>query len=227
MSETPLMRLDGLELIVEPSSLQLRSDLLGASEMVQVVNDTATNQMAFEAQAAILGLVRAVQKTQSELKKPLNDLRGRIDQAAKDFIDSLQKESMRLAGLMGSWHSLEEQKRRSAEAARMEELKATERAREAEIAKAKSLEHVAEIKERYEQSVLTIAAPPPTEKPSAQIVKDVWKMEVTDIWLLARMHPACVKIEPRKQEIIQLLDAGFEVAGVKSWREKSVTARTA
>ena len=221
------MRLDGLALVVEPSSIQMRDDLLGSSELVQVVTDENTNKMAFEVQAALLGVIRAVKKTQAELKKPLNTLRATIDTKADEFTGPLVAESTRLGKLMGDWHALQEAKRRAAEAARIEELRAAEKAREAEIAKAKSLEEVTEIRERYQEQALTIVAPPPMEKPSAQIVKDVWKYEVTDIWLLARMHPTCVKIEPRTQQIKELLDAGCDLAGVKAWKEKSVTARTA
>jgi len=41
---------------------------------------------------------------------------------------------------------------------------------------------------------------------------------VTDVWLLAKSHPGCVKIEPRISEIKSLLNNGVKVAGVNAVR---------
>lgn len=41
---------------------------------------------------------------------------------------------------------------------------------------------------------------------------------MTDVWLLAKSHPGCVKIEPRISEIKSLLNNGVKVAGVNAVR---------
>lgn len=45
-----------------------------------------------------------------------------------------------------------------------------------------------------------------------------WEVTVTDVWLLAKSHPGCVKIEPRISEIKSLLNNGVKVAGVNAVR---------
>jgi hypothetical protein len=227
MSETfELMELDGFNLVVKPEAEKLREDALESASLIQVVESPSTNQMAFEAQAAILGLIRSVQKVQKQLKQPLNKLRAEIDQKSDDYILKLQEESSRLSVLMGNWHALEMAKRRAAEAKQIEALRENERKREEEVSKAETLDEVAEIREKYQDKANLFVAPPPPPKPSGQLVREMWDIQVRDIWLLARMHPTCVKIEPRILQIRELLDAGMEVAGVEAKKIMAVSART-
>ncbi len=72
--------------------------------------------------------------------------------------------------------------------------------------------------ERANQEIaaLPVAAPIRAE---GQRVREEWNVTVTDIWMLARVHPGCVKIEPRLSEIKELLDAGVKVAGILAKKE--------
>lgn len=74
------------------------------------------------------------------------------------------------------------------------------------------------------QEANPVAAPVRAE---GQRVATEWKVEVTDIWMLARAHPTCVKIEPAMREIKALLNMGIEVKGVRASKEitSGVTAR--
>jgi hypothetical protein len=56
-----------------------------------------------------------------------------------------------------------------------------------------------------------VAAP---VRADGQKVRSDWDLVISDIWLLAKAHPTCVKIEPRTAEIKTLLNAGVKVSGV-------------
>src|SRR4030095_4234986 len=133
----------------------------------------------------------------------------------------------RLAAMMGDFQALEKAKGRAAEMAAMKELDEIERRKNEELSHARNLDEHQAIREHY-QEVSAMVAPvaPPPAKPHGQIVREDWKIEVTDIWLLARMHPACVKIEPRLPEIKSILNSGHKVAGVRAERVTMTSART-
>lgn len=73
-----------------------------------------------------------------------------------------------------------------------------------------------------------IAAMPMTApvRAEGQRVATEWEITVQDIWLLAKAHPTCVKIEPRLSEIKALLNMQVKVAGVMAAKvvKSSVTA---
>jgi hypothetical protein len=63
---------------------------------------------------------------------------------------------------------------------------------------------------------------------AGQTVKLEIEIAVTDLWALARAHPACVKIEPRLSEIKALIDGGVDrIPGVTWKRVAKTTVRTA
>jgi hypothetical protein len=90
--------------------------------------------------------------------------------------------------------------------------------RQRALAEAKSHDDLDRINQEHNDRVaeLPVAAAVRSE---GQRVVNVWEVIVTDIWLLAKAHPACVKIEPRLNEIKSLLDAGVKVAGVSAKKE--------
>jgi hypothetical protein len=59
-----------------------------------------------------------------------------------------------------------------------------------------------------------------------QRTRPEWEVIVSDVWALARAHPACVTIEPRLSEIKALLPAGIKVAGVIAKRVVRVSVTT-
>lgn len=84
---------------------------------------------------------------------------------------------------------------------------------------------------RRQLDLQTVAPVAPPDRAVGQMAKPVWLFEVTDIWTLARVHPALVEITPRKQqinEVIASLAAAGEpkVAGLRIWQEVKVGVRT-
>lgn len=120
------------------------------------------------------------------------------------------KERERLAG---------EQKERDAANARARELaerEAIELRRQQDLAAAKSHDELDAAQERASQMQAAVQAAPvaaPIRASGQRIVIDL-TITVTNIWLLAKAHPTCVKIEPLMGEIKTLIKAGVKVAGV-------------
>lgn len=99
--------------------------------------------------------------------------------------------------------------------------------RQRALAVAKSHDDLDRINANHAEQVAALPVEQIT-KAEGQKVSQVWDIIVSDVWLLARSHPNCVKIEALKSEIKSLLDAGVKVAGVIAKREikASTTART-
>ena len=102
---------------------------------------------------------------------------------------------------------------------------AAEAKRQTEIANAATLEKIDSINEKFNRESASVPIVE-TVRAKGQIVREDWKIEVTDLWLLARSHPSCVKIEPRLAEIKELLNAGVKVSGVKAEKQITSTVRT-
>lgn len=82
-----------------------------------------------------------------------------------------------------------------------------------------------EAEARAKAQAAAIVAPTPV-RAEGQTVRTEWDFEVTDIWALARAHPACVSIEARRSEVKAMLAAGVKVAGVRAWQQTKASVRT-
>jgi hypothetical protein len=190
--------------------------------------DAAAEKFTDELKAEMLRISRLVADYQQ-----LEAARVRAAEQAR-LAEAAKLEAERRAAELAAFREAELQKQRlDAEAAELarnqaEAKNAEDRARcevarlelerQQALAQAASHEQLDRINEQHAQAVadLPVAAPVRAE---GQRVREEWAITVTDIWLLAKAHPVCVKIEPRLSEIKQLLDAGVKVAGVTAKRE--------
>lgn len=100
--------------------------------------------------------------------------------------------------------------------------------RQRALAEAKSHEELDKINERHCNEMQALADKPlPTPvRARGQVVTEDWEITITDIWLLARSHPTCVKIEALNGEIKSLLKAGVKVAGIRAEKVTRSGTRT-
>lgn len=158
--------------------------------------------------------VRAAEQARLAEARKLEEERRAAEQAALREADiqrrKLEAEAAELARAQADAKNAEDRAR--CEAARLELEK------QQALALAQSHEQLDAINEAHDRAVadLPVAAPVRAE---GQRVREEWAITVSDIWLLAKAHPTCVKIEPRLSEIKSLLDAGVKVAGVTATRE--------
>ena len=124
-----------------------------------------------------------------------------------------------------------------ADRARLEKEKAAMEQRrkeqETEFAAQRERERIAREAELQRQKELAAQAAEAVgpEKQMAKVegqrVTAKWKAEVTDIWLLAKMHPGFVEIKPRMSEINQALAMGVrEIKGCRVFEEVQSTVTT-
>ena len=244
MSETALIVMgDKLTPALLPAFALARDQALEQAALVAVVRNDAEKRPAVEAQIAVKRLIDAVEKSRKAVKEPYLEASRLIDATAKAAVAELAAEQLRLAKIVGDWDMLQLAIARDREAARQEELRriadqeaaekrrieaearAAEDAREAETkqreAEAKNRE--VEFKRQQELAAQAVEAVGPEKamaKSEGQRVTARWTFEVTDIWLLAKMHPGMVKIEPRTAEINQALAMGVrQISGCRVFEE--------
>lgn len=215
-----LMTRDNFTVAFIKDAEELKARTLETSALIGKVETEAENAQAVEAQSALHALLSQVEKSRVAIKEPVLQLGKRIDQTARDFRAEVEQELTRITRLIGDYLALEEQRRRAAEALKNNELADIERQRQHALAQASSHEETDQINEHYTGKLAAVAlvpAPAPA-RAEGQTVKHDWDVTVTDIYLLVRAHPTCVKIEPRLGEIKNLLNAGVKVAGVSATR---------
>lgn len=98
------------------------------------------------------------------------------------------------------------------------EREAIELKRQQDLATAATHEALDAANERASNAQAAIASVPIVApvRAEGQRVRADWEITITDVWLLARAHGTCVKIEPLIGEIKSLLNAGVKVAGVSA-----------
>jgi len=117
--------------------------------------------------------------------------------------------------LAGDFAQAQLARQRAAENADNMRLSALERDRLARLAAAETPAQVEQINEQSAAMARdTAPVPPPPIRAAGQHIVEDWEIEISNIWLLAKAHPTCVKIEPLKGEIKSLLNAGVSVAGI-------------
>lgn len=88
--------------------------------------------------------------------------------------------------------------------------------RQRALAEARSHEELDRINEEASNAQAALAEQPKYEpvRAQGQRVQEDYEIIVSDIWLLAKAHPTCVRIEALVSEIKTLIKAGVKVAGV-------------
>lgn len=218
MSESLIIRNDAsLSVLWTDKAKALKIDALEIGALIGKVTNAAEQQEAVKAQQAIQNILSAAEKARKSCKEPVLEFGRTIDASAKGFVAELIEEMTRISTLIGNFQATEQAKQRAAEALRQKELAELDYQRMEAVKNAKSPDEVAAIadhfadkaKERCQEIVQPIRA-------EGQIVRHDWTIEITDIWLLARCHPTCVKIEPRISEIKELLKTSAKLQGVKA-----------
>lgn len=225
-----LLRNDAsLAISVTPEAIAAKAEALADAQMVQVIANPRSQDVAVAAQAALRVLINACETSRKDVKAPVLDYGRIIDQTAKDFSDALKAEEMRLAKLIGDYQALEAARVRAEEAARNEELTRLERERAAELSLAKSHEQREAIQERFHQEVQAVPPPPVAARADGQVVRTDHDFEVTDVHLLYRHHPSLVKLEAKRSEIkeaIRNLKKGETIQGIRFWEITKSSVRT-
>jgi hypothetical protein len=211
-----------LSITFTETALQMKEMALARSALIGLVNSPATQEAAVRAQQEIANALGQVEKARTACKAPIIDFGRKIDEAARTFVEDLKYEQVRLATMVGDFQKLEEQRVRAAQQAENERLSKLERERAEALRTAESHDQVDKIQEHFNERAKVEAPQQPIAPARAegQRVQDDWEVTVSDVHLLYRAHPTCVKVEPLIGEIKSLLKAGVDVKGVVAKRIK-------
>lgn len=220
MNKTQLMRRNdaALSITFTPEAQAMREEALGSCELITAVSSPGQQELAVDAQRACRQLIKLVEESRKEVKQPVLEYGRAIDGAAKEFIEKVKEEELRVAKLLGDFQEAELARARSAQAAQQAELTELERAREERLATVSTLEERERIHEEFSALTQTLQPVQPV-RAEGQRVTEEWQFEVTDPFLLARVHPSFVKIEPKRQDIKDALKTGMTVSGIRAWKE--------
>jgi len=187
---------------------------LAASALIGRVSNAEENGAAVQAQKLLHDVLTTAERARKEAKAPVIAYGRAIDDGVAAVTQEVREDMTRLSSLVGSFQQAEMKKRQAAERAAQEEASRLERERAAALAKANSEEAVDAVNEHFNNKAKEIAPPPEAPRAQGQRLSNDWEITVNDVWLLARHHSTCVKIEPLVGEIKNLLKAGVKVAGV-------------
>ena len=186
--------------------------------------DARAKELIKELEPEQMRIAKAVGNYQQRELEKVREAQRKAD-AERAEIERKQREA-KAAELKRVWE--EEQKRlaeiRKAELeANAEKVRAM---REAAEAARKKAEEESKIRaERAAQELAQVKVVEAPVKAEGQSVRKEIRIEITDIWTLAKMHPGLVKIEPRNAEIKEMIRLGHKVAGVRSWEETISSVR--
>jgi hypothetical protein len=213
-----------LSVSFSPDADTLREAALASAALIARVSTPEEQAEAVAAQVELKSVIKWCEDSRKAAKEPVIDYGRKIDGVAKRFREEMDEELTRLMRLCGDYQTLQEAKARAAEAARIKDLNEIERQKQEALAKAESHDEMEKI---HEQACEAAAAVPIVQSVRAdyQVVSHEWEIIVTDIHLLARVHPNCVKIEPRLSEIKALLNSGVRMSGIKAEKKIKSSVR--
>lgn len=204
----------------------LQARALESAALIGKVDDAEEQKAAVGAQVALNDLVKVIEKARVASKEPILKFSRLIDSRAKEFTIELQSELMRISTLIGTFQSMEMKRIAAAQAMENERLQSLEKERAAEVSQAKTADQIdlidAKFSERAAVEALSIAAP---ERVAGQMIRETWNYAIENIHLLYARHPNCVKFTEKRAEILQLLESGVNVQGIRAWQETKAGVR--
>lgn len=214
---TAIMEQPSSSVAIPQSTLERISELVAEASLIpkDITNEVQAT-MANELHASMQETRRVIEKTRKTLKEPYIKMSRQIDEAAESATKDLVPEEQRLSRALGDYYALIEAKKRAQ--AKLESAETeVDKMRAGLLVNAATLTEFDELGQQFsEENRAKQGEIVKTDtKPSPSIKKD-YDIVVTDIWLLAKAHPACVKIEPRIGEIKELVRNGVKVAGINA-----------
>lgn len=250
MSDAALLVVDlrSRQITVPAEVLLMRNEALAGSGVIGKVNSPETQAAAVEAQRGLATFTKLVERSRKAVKEPVLELCRAIDAKAEALASEVKAEEVRVAKLIGNYQADLYEAQKLADRAKQAELDRIQREKdeatrkaaaeaqtaiaaannqaEKDAAMARAQAEAARQAELARQQEEAIKKAPEPVRSDGQVVRRDWDFEVTDIWTLARAHPGCVDIKPRKAEIKELLRMGVKVVGIRAWDATKSTVRT-
>lgn len=241
-------------LSVTAEATLLRSRALEMASGITAVTNAEEQARAVAAIAELKGLVKKMEASREDVKRPVitlgrqieataNEYKGELETVAKrinDMVNAFFREETRKAEARRKFAEdmAEKKRQREAEEARLaseEAEKLRQQAQKAETVQ-ESLDLTAQAQEaeqtaqHAEERAADIAPAPVLAAPArvaGMSAKKIWKHEVTDIKALYAARPELVKLEPKTALINSAIamEESKEIPGLRIWEEIDTTVR--
>jgi len=117
-------KINGVAIEIVAEAEQMKIEALMSSKGIGSVTDGFEATIAAKAQSALRNLIKGIEESRKVAKSPVLDIGREIDGIAKDYIDEVKDEELRIAKLLGAFQKVERDKKIEAERqARVEEQK--------------------------------------------------------------------------------------------------------
>lgn len=184
--------------ITDAALMERKGALETTAEITQVTSPSERSD-ALAAVSLTKGLLKALEKTREEIKRPVLDAGQAIDRAAKSYADALKIEQNRVEKLLNEYQAKCNE--------RAEELRRQEMAeiakQNAEAAQANDIERLRENAERAAE----INQPTRVE---GAMMKQGLEYDILNALEAATAHPELFTIEPKRRELLAFVNApGF------------------
>jgi chromosome segregation ATPase len=241
-------------LSITEEALALKASALHNAGAISEVGSKETLDKAAAVVSEIKGILKKLETSRTEIKRPVLDLGKRIDTVAQEYATELVLQANRLQASISAYYraeaekaeaqrkmieALAEKRRLKAEAearAAEEERRRLEAEARAEASREKAAALAKEAAERQAEADAArlkaeasappapVAAPARAEKMS---VRKVWKHKVTNIHQVYQHKPELVNLEPRTNAILAEIRAGMtDCPGMEIWAEEEVIIRS-
>ena len=199
------------------TAIALKTAALEKAALIAKVKTREEQELAIAALRDLKRVTDDAEKARKACKEPVIKFGKDIDGSARVYVNEPAAEIDRLNYLVSEFQRLERIRIEAEQRAADETRKALDREKQAAIAQAATIEQIDDIREEFSRKeAAVVQEPTPIAKVQGQSVGEEWEIEVFDIWLLAKAHPACVSITERVGEIKSLLKAGVDVKGVRA-----------
>lgn len=239
MSESLIILDENLKPTLAGEFNNLKTTALESSALIGIVRNQEQDQAAESAASQVSALIKAVEKRRVAVKAPFLEACRQIDACAAKAVSDLKDEEIRLNRAIGDYKQALIEEARRKEIERQEELR---RIVEQEAAERRRIDaetqagHLTEAqrqeawKHQAELSAQAAEAVGPQRgiaKTGNQIVREVYKFDVVNVWDLVKARPDLVTVEPKTRDINEAIALGMtECKGLRIYKDVSVSRRS-
>lgn len=201
--------------ITDAALMERKAAIETSQEIVKVDSPTERSD-ALAAVSMVKGLLKALEKTREEIKRPVLDAGQAIDRAAKSYSDALKIEQARVERLLNDYQA---KCNAAAEALRREELAA--------LAKENEAASAANDIDKLRENAARAAEISQRMKVEGAMMKQGLEYDILNALEAATAHPELFTIEPKRRELLAFINTpGFvSMPGVSTRLQVKVHAK--
>jgi len=200
------------EVTITEQALMARKDAIELSQSIVSVESIKERDDAIAALSLVKGLLKSLEATRTEVKRPVIDAGNAIDKAAKSYADALKIEQVRVEKLTNAY-----QLKCNQAAAELRDAELKEIAQQNQGADIDTLRANAERQIELCQKVTVEGA----------MTKEYFEYDILPGGLmeLAQQRPDLVSLEPRRREILAAISNGALIPGLRVYKTVKVMAK--